>query len=295
MEVRHLRYFVAVAEELHFARAAERLKIAPPTLSHGIAALEAELGTRLFSRKTKTAVSLTNSGRRFLESAQIALRHFGDAEIAGKQAARGEIGTIAISYMHAAACAGVIADSISAFSKKQPGVFFDLSCRDTFSQMAGIADGLIDVGFVRRPQRYLTGLTGFVISRHPFCAAIPKDHPLAASERVSQAALAKEKLLALTIEMEAGIWSNIAAALPTARGSRVAQRAADSFTLLTLVGAGAGITIVPDPLRRLDIPGVVYRKISGPQQICEIAVTHRVGESSAAIKAYINLLRQMRP
>src|ERR1700704_1567219 len=90
MEIRHLRYFVAVAEELHFARAAERLNIAPPTLSHSIAALETELGARLFMRKTKSAVVLTDAGKRFFEEARSALRHFDHAETAGHRAARGE-------------------------------------------------------------------------------------------------------------------------------------------------------------------------------------------------------------
>ncbi|MCK9917109.1 LysR substrate-binding domain-containing protein [Microbacteriaceae bacterium K1510] len=294
MEIRHLRYFVTVAEELHFSRAADRLKIAPPTLSHGIAALESELGTRLFSRKTKSAVTLTNAGKRFLDEAQIALRHFRDAETAGKRAARGEIGTIAIGYMHAASCSAIVSESIAKFSSAWPGVAFDLTHRDTFSQMAAIADDVIDVGFIRRPQRYLAGLSGFVVLRCPFWAAIPKSHPLAASERVTQAALAKENLLALTIEMEAGIWGNIAAVLPSNSIPQVNQRAPDSFTLLTLVGAGVGITIVPEPLRRLDIPGVIYRRIAGTQRQCEIAVVHRAAESSPAVRAYIASLRKMR-
>ena len=110
MEIRHLRYFIAVAEELHFARAAERLNIAPPTLSHSIAALETELGARLFMRKTKSAVALTDAGKRFFDEARMALRHFEHAETAGRRAARGEIGTIAVGYMHAASCAGVVPD-----------------------------------------------------------------------------------------------------------------------------------------------------------------------------------------
>ena len=88
MEIRHLHYFVAVAEELHFARAAERLNIAPPTLSHGIAGLETELGARLLVRKTKSMVALTDTGRRFFDEAREALRHFEHAEIAGRRAAR---------------------------------------------------------------------------------------------------------------------------------------------------------------------------------------------------------------
>lgn len=294
MEIRHLRYFVAVAEELHFARAAGRLNIAPPTLSNSIATLEAELGARLFLRKTKSAVGLTDSGKRFLDEARSALRHFEHAETAGRRAARGELGTIAVGYMHAASCAGVVPESISAFRKKSPGVMFNLYHHDTFTQLKGIIDGSLDIGFIRKPQRYPSGLTGFVVCRRPFWAAIPKDHPLAAQDSVRPAALATAKFVALTIEMEAGIWGNLAAAVPPASSPQVTQRAADSFTLLTMVGAGLGITIVPEQLRRLDIPGVVYRRIIGASRMGEIAAVHRKNESGRAVKAYIELLRKMR-
>jgi len=294
MEIRHLRYFVAVAEELHFARAAERLNIAPPTLSHSIAALEAELGARLFLRKTKTAVALTDAGKRFFEEARSALRHFDHAETAGHRAARGEIGTIAVGYMHAASCAGVVPESILNFRKKSPGVVFNLTHLDTFTQLKGIIEGALDIGFIRKPQRFPTGLAGFVVCRRPFWAAIPKDHPLAAQDRITPAALADEKFVALTIEMEAGIWGNIAAAVPPSSSPQVAQRAADTFTLLTMVGAGLGITIIPEQLRRLDIPGVVFRRIVGAARLNEISVVYRKSEAGRAIKAYIELLRKMR-
>ncbi len=280
MEISHLRYFVAVAEELHFSRAAERLNIAPPTLSHGIAALESELGARLFTRKTKSMVALTEAGNRFFDEARGALRHFEHAEIAGRRAARGEIGTIAVGYMHAASCAGVVPDSIIAFHKKSPGVTFNLFHHDTFTQLKGVIDGSLDVGFIRKPQRYPTGLTGFVVCRRPFWAAIPKSHPLAAQDRVTPPALATAKFVALTIEMEAGIWGNLAAAVPPTSSPLVAQRAADTFTLLTMVGAGLGITVVPEQLRRLDIPGVVFRRIVGASRMGEIAVVHRKNESA---------------
>ena len=294
MEIRHLRYFVAVAEELHFARAAERLDIAPPTLSHSIAALETELGARLFLRKTKSAVALSDAGKRFFDEARIALRHFEHAETAGHRAARGEIGTIAVGYMHAASCAGVVPDSISTFRKKAPGVTFNMSHQDTFTQLKGIIDGSLDVGFIRRPQRYPAGLTGFVICRRPFWAAIPKDHPLAAQDSIKPVSLATENFVALTIEMEAGIWQNISAATPPSSSPQVTQRAADTFTLLTMVGAGLGICIVPEQLKLLNIPGVVYRRIVGASRMGEIAVAHRKNESGRAVKAYIEQLRKMR-
>ena len=294
MEIRHLRYFVAVAEELHFARAAERLNIAPPTLSHGIASLEAELGARLLVRKTKSTVALTDTGKRFFDEAREALRHFEHAEIAGRRAARGEVGTIAVGYMHAASCAGIVPESISSFNKKSPDVTFHLYHQDTFTQMKGLIEGGLDVGYIRKPQRYPTGLTGFVVCRRPFWVALPKDHPLAAHDRVTPAAMATGKFVALSIEMEAGIWGNIAAVVPPNSSPQVAHRAADTFTVLTMVGAGLGMSIVPEQLRRLDIPGVVYRRIVGAARQAEIAIVHRKNEAGLAVKAYIEVVRKMR-
>lgn len=294
MELRHLRYFVAVAEELHFSRAAERLNITPPSLSHGIAALETMLGARLFVRRTKSAVALTQAGKRFFEEARTALRHVEHAELAGRQAARGEIGTIEVGYMHAASCSAVVPRSISEFCKTSPGVNFQLHQMDTFTQMKALLEGRIDAGFIRKPQRYPSGLDGFLISRHAFWAAVPKNHPLAAQSRISRSSLDKEKFVALSLEMEAGIWGNLAAVTSPDSSPQVAQRAPDSFTVLTLVGAGLGISIVSEPLRRIDIPGVVYRKIIGASRQAEFAVTYRKNESGTAVKAYIESLRAMR-
>ena len=182
--------------------------------------------------------------------------------------------------------------SISNFRKKLPGVSFNLFHLDTFSQIKGLIDGSIDVGFIRKPQRFPTGLTGFVVCRRPFWAAIPKEDPLAAHDRVTPALLATAKFIALTIEMEAGIWGNIAAAVPPSSSPQVTQRAADTFTLLTMVGAGLGITVVPEQLRRLNIPGVVFRRIVGAARQAEISVVHRKNESGLAVKAYIELLRK---
>jgi DNA-binding transcriptional LysR family regulator len=118
MELRHLRYFAAVAEELHFARAAARLNIAAPTLSHQIRALETMLGAKLFTRKTESAVSLTNSGKRFLAEAQETLKQAAHAEKVGRQAGRGEAGSISLGYVLSASCGGLVSPNISSFRVK---------------------------------------------------------------------------------------------------------------------------------------------------------------------------------
>ena len=132
MELRHLRYFVAVAEELHFARAAERLNIAGPTLSHQISALESILGAKLFTRKTKSAVALTHPGKHFLIEARDTLKQAEHAELVGRQAGRGDAGSISAGYVLSAGFGGLVSTSFAGFRKSHPGVSFQLTRMQPF-------------------------------------------------------------------------------------------------------------------------------------------------------------------
>lgn len=149
MELRHLKYFVAVAEELHFARAAERLNISAPTLSHQIGALETMLGAKLLTRKTKSAVALTHSGKRFLVEAQETLKQAAHAELVGRRAARGDAGSIAIGYVFSAGCSGLVPTALASFRKSHPEVSFQLARMSTFAQFKGLIDGSLDIAFTR--------------------------------------------------------------------------------------------------------------------------------------------------
>jgi hypothetical protein len=132
MELRHLRYFVAVAEELHFARAAERLNIAGPTLSHQISALESILGAKLFTRRTKSAVALTHPGKHFLIEARDTLKQAEHAELVGRQAGRGDAGSISAGYVLSAGFGGLVSTSFAGFRKSHPGVSFQLTRMQPF-------------------------------------------------------------------------------------------------------------------------------------------------------------------
>src|ERR1700687_3291163 len=210
MELRHLRYFVAVAEELHFSRAAARLNIATPTLSAQIQALEALLGAQLFTRKTRS-VALTHVGKRFLDEARATLKQAEQAELVGRRAARGDMGSIDVAYVLSAACGGFVASSILEFKKSHPDVSFQLRKMETFPQMKALIDGTLDVGFTRAPHRYPAGLTGFIIDRQPLWLAIPQDHRLASRKVIEPEMLASETFVATFLDMEIGFWGNLAA------------------------------------------------------------------------------------
>lgn len=291
MELRHLRYFVAVAEKLHFSRAAEQLNISTPTLSHQIQALETMLGAQLLSRKKKSAVSLTHTGKRFLEEARATLRQAENAELVGKRAARGDIGSIAIGYILSASSIGLLPELIATFQKHNPNVLLQINRMETFPQMKALIDGVIDVGFIRAPQRYPAELTGFVVDRHPYYVAIPEGHHLANRKQITLAMLADEPFVGGSLEMEVGFWGNLSAVSKPGQSLRIVQRTPDIFSLLTLVAAGVGLGIISAPMQGVVIPGIVYRKIIGALQEAEIAVAYRKRENAPVVKLFIDGLR----
>jgi DNA-binding transcriptional LysR family regulator len=291
MELRHLRYFVAVAEKLHFSRAAEHLNISTPTLSHQIRALETMLGAQLLSRRKKSAVSLTQTGTRFLEEARATLRQAENAELVGKRAARGDIGSIAIGYILSASCIGLLPEMIEEFQRENPGVSLQLKRMETFPQMKAVIEGDIDIAFIRAPQRYPAELTGFVVDRHPYFVAIPKTHPLARRKNITPAVLAKESYVSGSLEMEVGFWGNLGAVTKPGQSLHIVERTPDIFSLLTLVAAGVGLGIISAPMQNVAIPGIVYRKITGALQEAEIAVAYRKSEGAPAVRSFIQRLR----
>ena len=280
------RYFVTVAEELHFARAAVRLNIAAPTLSHQIGALETLLGAKLFTRKTKSAVALTHSGKRFLIEAQETLKQAAHAELVGRRAGRGDAGSISVGYVFSAGCGGLVSSTLASFRKSHPDVSFQLARMPTFAQFKALIDGSLDIAFTRAPQRYPTGLAGFIVDRQPFWLALPEGHRLAARKQVTPAMLVDESFVAMSLEMETGFWGNIAAVTPPGMSLRIVERAPDAFTVMALVAAGAGISVLSESLARIAMPGVTFRKIVGVTRMADHAVVYRKNESAPVVNGF---------
>jgi DNA-binding transcriptional LysR family regulator len=291
MELRHFRYFVAVAEELHFSRAAARLNIATPTLSHQIQSLESILGAQLFTRKTRSAVVLTRAGKRFLDEARATLKQADHAASVVRRAARGEVGNLAIGYLFAASCTGLLSAAITGFRAGHPDVSFQLRKLEPFTLYEAVADGEIDVAFTRAADRYPAGLSGFVVLRLPLYLAMPQGHRLAARTQISPDLLDDEEYVSTSVAMEVGLWGNIAGVMAKTASPRIVARADDVFSVLTLVSAGVGISIVSEAMLRLAIPGVVFRRLSGIAQEAEFAVVYRRNEDAPVVKAFIQMLR----
>jgi DNA-binding transcriptional LysR family regulator len=291
MELRHLKYFVAVAEELHFARAAERLNIAAPTLSHQISALETLLGAKLLTRRTRSAVALTHSGKHFLVEARETLKQAERAEMVGRRAGRGDAGSLSAGYVFSAGCGGLVSTTLMAFRKIHPDVSFQLARMQTFGQFKALIDGSLDIGFTRALQRYPSGLAGFVVERQPFWLVLPEGHKLTKRRQITPEMLVDESFVAVSMEMEVGFWGNVAAIAAPGGPLRIVERAPDAFTVLTLVAAGAGISVLSESLTRINMPGVVFRKLVGVTRMADHALVYRKNESAPVVKSFVEFLR----
>lgn len=290
MDLRLLRYFVAVAEEQHFGRAAEQLGITPPTLTVQIQTLERALGTPLLLREGKK-VTLSAAGQRFLVETRITLKQAEKAERAARETARGEIATISIAYLMAAAMSGVVSDAIAAYSKQHPGVSFRARRLETIPALRALVERQIDLGFTRAPVRYPPELTGFSFAVDPLWAALPADEPRARKKLITMEELAGLRYIAPALETEIGFRGNIVELSSSALPAVSESPAADVVSALVLVAAGLGITIVTEPMTRVAMPNVVYRRIKGLRPGAERVVVYRKKEDSTAVMQFIDTLR----
>lgn len=293
MEIRHLRYFVAVAEELHFTRAAERLRIAPPSLTEQIQSLEAELGVRLLHR-TKRTVMLTDAGAGFLKEARSALQHAERAALIARRAGRGEVGRLEIGYVSSATCTGLLTKAVAEYRASHPLVQLTIRKTETSRQLEQIAEDKLDLGFLRPPDHYPEGISSIIVARQPLIVALPEGHRLASKKIVAARELASETFIAPTFERERGIFEHTAE-LGRAAGfvPRISERAPDFITIVTMVAAGFGVAILPKACERIQIPGIIYRSLTPQARPAELSVAFRQDERSPAVLAFVDHIKAM--
>lgn len=291
MELRHLRYFVAVADELNFTRAAERLHISTPALTKQIQQLEQELGTRLFVR-TKRKVSLTEAGAPFFKEARQTLQQAEHAELVAKLAGRGELGHVKIGYVSSAACTGALAAAVTTYRESHPLVVLSVVKMQSPDQLAQLSDGRLDIGYLRPPARYPVRISGLVVVRQSIVIALPGAHRLAALKSIPAAMLAQEHFIAPSNETEDGMFQHTAAVGQRGKfTARIVERIPDLFTTVALVAAGVGVAVVPQSCSCIQIPGVAYRPLSGRTRSAEMVAAFRRDERAPAVKAFIAQLR----
>jgi DNA-binding transcriptional LysR family regulator len=271
MELRHLRYFLAVAESLNFSRAAEKLHIAQPPLSQQIQHLETELGFSLFHR-TKRRVELTAAGRIFHRDIQQLLQQLETAVETGRQASRGEVGQLFIGFVSSAAY-NVLPPVLRKFRREVAGVTLDLQELTTTQQWQLLQEGKIDIGFVRPP---VEGINSQIIFREPLIAALPESHALAQTERIPIRSLRAEPFILFPRILAPGLHDPIISLCQQAGFSpQVVQEAIQMQTIVSLVAAEMGVAIVPSSLQNLQRRGVVYKEFQDSVPMVEIALIWR--------------------
>ncbi|EMD24482.1 LysR family transcriptional regulator [Amycolatopsis azurea] len=294
MEFRHLNAFLAVAEELHFGRAAKRLQMAQPPLSQQIRQLERELGVALFERNTRS-VRLTSAGESFLAPARTVLDDLDLATRAAKAAGRGEFGRVTVGFAGASSHESLPLLT-RAVRAAHPGL--ELVMRgQTYANVAldRVADGSLDLGFVRLPVTQ-PGVRARVIDEEELICALPSDHRLAGHERIPIEELASEVFV--SFPANAGSTVREATVKACAEGGftpKVVQEAPDSYTILALVAAGVGVTLTLTSCQHIQQTGLVYRRLAGKAMRLHAALAWRADNPSAALRTVLAVAQTALP
>jgi len=297
MELRHLRYFVAVAEEQHVTRAAERLGMQQPPLSQQIRILERELDVQLF-RRLPRGVALTAAGVAFLAGARAILAQLDHAVATAKRTARGEQGRIAVGFTSSAPFNPFVPRVIRVYREAFPLVALTLEEGGTTELIEGLRNERIDAAFIRTPIADREGLVVQILLEEPMVLALPRGHVLArkkgASKALSLAAVAGEIFVIYRRPSGPGLHDVIVSACNAAGFSpRIGQEAPRIGSTLNLVAAGLGISLVPESLQLMRMDGVVFRRLAGTvQPKAPLYFAARRTEASAAVREFRELVRR---
>ncbi|GAQ00003.1 aromatic hydrocarbon utilization transcriptional regulator CatR [Leptolyngbya sp. NIES-2104] len=280
-----MRYFVTVAEELHFGRAAQRLQIAQPPLSQQIRQLEQELGVELLYR-TKRTVRLTEAGLAFLQQARQILVQSEQAIEIAQRASRGEVGRLAIGFVGSATCS-LLPDVVRSFRRQFPDVRLLLHEMTTSEQVAALHDDRIQLGFLCPPISD-DELSVETVLQESFVAVLPEAHPLATQTQLSLASLAEESFILSPRHLGSGFHNQIIRLCQQAGFSpQVAQEAIQMQTIISLVAAELGVALVPSSLQTLQRAGIVYKPLEDQTLDVKLAVVWQSANTSPVLHQFL--------
>jgi DNA-binding transcriptional LysR family regulator len=299
MELRHFRYVVAVAEERHLTRAAERLGIRQPPLSQQIRALEAELGVQLFRRMPR-GMEPTQAGAALAEEGRAILARAEHAAAAARRTARGEAGKLGVGFTSSASFRPLVPRAIRAFRDAHPLVWLSLEESGTTELAAALRAEQIDAAFIRSPIAPQDELAVHALLDEPMFAALPTGHTLAGPMTPDKltpldlTALTNETLILYRRPLGPGLYDSIIAACQRAGFSpQIGQEAPRMLSTLSLVASGLGVSLVPASMRRLQAEGIVYRPLSPEAGLtAPLNLAHRRSDTAAALRRFVALTRE---
>jgi DNA-binding transcriptional LysR family regulator len=279
---------VAVAHELHFGRAAERLHIAQSALSRQLSELERKLGVRLLNRGRRSSISLTHAGAALLVEAELAIQQLDRAEFIAKRTARGEMGRVDIGYVLSAATSGLLPKVLEAFRSAHPTVQVHLTSMETPRQIEGLRTGALDVGFIRPRSDYPESVFAAAVHREPLVLAVSSKHPLASRE-IELRHLSQENFIAPQFDEASGFVEHLAAL--GARGGfepRLAYRVRDFITAAMMASAGYGVVLAPKSIASIRSSNIVCKAIRDYDAVAELALAYRSTTLSPAAQLFVD-------
>jgi len=289
MEIRHFRYFLAVARHRHFTRAAEQLGIAPPTLTRQIQDLESALGTRLFVREQRE-VRLTDAGKALQVEAELAVRQFETAQYNVQRAGRGEAGKIELGYVASAVFSGVLQQQVGQFRQRYADVEFSINEYLMPTLPRRVEEGRLDVGFIRSPMNLPDSVIALKLLTEGFALALPDSAWLCKLKSIHAAHLQNETFILpeqISGTLEVAAQGGFAPTLGPQPGGLV--------SVIALVSLGQGVAVVPESVvDHIRLPNVVYRRIDDCQPTSSLSLIHRRYEKAPAVIRFIDHVRETR-
>ncbi len=285
-----MRYFVAVGEELHFTRAAQRLHLGQPPLSAQIQALEREVGAQLLER-TKRSVRLTDAGKLFLDDARRILSLSEQAGENARRASRGEIGELRVGFTSSMPFSEILPRVVNLYRQRYPQVNLSLQEMATMRQIEAIAGRVLDVGFIRTPEFEVDAGVELTTLRHDrLVFVLPTAHRLARRKTVKIAHLNGQPFVAYSRDVGTGLHTQVMKLCRTGGFElTIAQEAREASTIIGLVAAGCGISVLPESFQCIKMSGVCYRMIADKSATTALMLVRRKGESSNLIDSFLAL------
>lgn len=287
MELRHIRYFLALAEEQNFTRAAARVGIAQSPFSAQIRDLEREVDAQLFHRVPHGA-ELTAAGQAFLEVVRVMPNLAAKGAHAAQRAGRGEVGSLNVGFTASSAFNAVVPNALRSFRRAYPDVFVTLEEANTTRLLEGLEEGTLDAVFVRPGAAGIENYQMRHLSDEPLMIALPAAHPLADQPEIALGDLRSDLILLFPRPVGPTLYDTVIKAFRDAGVEPIlGQTAPQIASVMNLVAAAFGVTLVPACMTQLSVAGVVYRTIAGEAPVAQIALATRRGETNAIVRNFV--------